>query len=158
MSKNGTLLLNVGPKSDGTIPEEDKRILQEIGAWLKVNGEAIYDTSVWRSSGEGPTQIEEGQFADGSAKNFTSEDIRFTVKGSSLYVTVLRFPEDGRLQIRSLGEKDASRLPHFHGIIREVSILGYEGELDWSRGEEALTILAPGIKTEYPVVCKVTID
>ncbi|MGF7144695.1 alpha-L-fucosidase [Anaerotaenia torta] len=158
VSKNGTLLLNIGPKSDGTIPEEDKRILQEIGAWLKVNGEAIYDTSVWRSSGEGPTQIEEGQFADGSAKNFTSEDIRFTVKGSSLYATVLRFPEDGRLQIRSLGEKDASRLPHFHGIIREVSILGYEGELDWSRGEEALTILAPGIKTEYPVVCKVTID
>ncbi len=158
VSKNGNLLLNIGPKSDGTIPEEDRKILLEIGSWLKVNGEAIYETKVWRISAEGPTKIEEGQFADGNAKQFTSEDIRFTVKGSYLYATVLCPPESGIIRIQSLGEKDASKLPHFHGIIREVSILGYDGALCWHREEEALVIKTDGWKSEFPVVCKVLID
>ncbi|HHU72222.1 MAG TPA: alpha-L-fucosidase, partial [Clostridiales bacterium] len=66
VSKNGTLLLNIGPKGDGTIPQEDKEILQTIGKWLKVNGEAIYGSKVWRQFGEGPTKVTEGQFSDGS--------------------------------------------------------------------------------------------
>ena len=57
VSKNGCLLLNVGPKSDGTISQEDTQILMEIGDWLAVNGEAIYDTHVWKTFGEGPTQV-----------------------------------------------------------------------------------------------------
>ena len=158
VSKNGTLLLNIGPKSDGTIPEQDKAILLEIGNWLKINGEAIYDTTVWRSSGEGPTVITEGQFADGEAKQFTSEDIRFTTRGSNLYATVLRFPEDGIVKIRSLAEKDASRLPHFHGIIKEVKALGYPGSLSWERNEEALVIKTSGIMSTYPVVFQIMID
>jgi alpha-L-fucosidase len=158
VSKNGTLLLNIGPKSDGTIPEEDKRILLEIGSWLKVNGEAVYETKVWRKSGEGPTQIMEGQFADGCAKEFTSEDIRFTVKGSYLYATILNFPKDGIIRIKSLGERDASKLPHFHGIIKEVTILGYQSDISWYREEEALVVKTEGIKTDYPVVCKLLID
>jgi len=68
VSKNGTMLLNVGPRADGTIPEEDRDILLEIGKWLKVNGEAIYDTNVWRVSQEGPTEVPEGQFTDGDDK------------------------------------------------------------------------------------------
>jgi len=57
-----------------------------------------------------------------------------------------------------LGEKDASKLPHFHGIIKDVSILGYEGELNWFREEEAMVIKTSGLKSEYPVVCKIYID
>ena len=83
VSKNGTMLLNIGPKADGTIPDEDKKILLDIGRWLKVNGEAIYNSKVWRVAQEGPTGIEEGQFTDGKTKVFTSEDIRFTVNGST---------------------------------------------------------------------------
>ena len=67
VSKNGNLLLNIGPKGDGSIPETDRKILQEIGNWLSVNGEAIYGSHVWRVSSEGPTKTAEGQFTDGSA-------------------------------------------------------------------------------------------
>jgi len=158
VSKNGTLLLNIGPKGDGTIPKEDKEILQTIGKWLKVNGEAIYGSKVWRRFGEGPTRVTEGQFSDGSETKFTKEDIRFTIKGSYLYATVLTWPEDGQVAIKSLGEKDASKLPLFHGIIKDVSILGFDTNLKWTRTSEALEINAEGIKSDYPVVLKVTID
>ena len=61
VSKNGRLLLNIGPKADGTIPDEDRAILLKIGEWLKINGEAIYGAGMWRKSAEGPTIIQEGQ-------------------------------------------------------------------------------------------------
>lgn len=156
VSKNGTLLLNIGPKADGTIPEEDRNILLEIGQWLKVNGEAIYSSKVWRASGEGPTKIQEGQFTDGISKVFTSEDIRFTVNGSSLYAIILSYPEDGRVQIKSLGEKEAWSLPHFNGIIKEVSVLGFEEKPVWERSGEALDIITKNVRSDKPVVFKIT--
>ena len=158
VSKNGNLLLNVGPKSDGTIPKEDKQILLEIGEWLKVNGEAIYNSKVWRVAGEGPTTIEEGQFTDSKTKVFTSEDIRFTVNGSYLYATVLSYPNNGRIEIKSLAEKNASKLPHFHGIIKDVSVLGFEESPAWERTEEALIINTNHVQSEKPVVFKILVD
>lgn len=158
VSKNGCLLLNIGPKADGTIPGEDKAILFEIGKWLDVNGESIYGSGVWRKFGEGPTKVVEGQFADGESKEFTGEDIRFTAKGSVIYATALKQPEDGVVKIHSLGDLDASKLPNFHGIIRNISVLGFEEAPVWERTEEALVIRTTGVKSELPVVYKILVD
>lgn len=158
VSKNGTLLLNVGPKADGTIPDQDRKILLEIGKWLKRNGEAIYDSKVWRVSGEGPTQIPEGQFTDNEEKPFTKEDIRFTVKGSHLYATVLNYPPDGAVTIKSLVVQNAASKPHFHGIINKVTALGFPERINWKRGPDGLEIKTESIRSKYPVVFKIEID
>lgn len=158
VSKNGCMLLNVGPKADGTISKEDQKVLLEIGQWMETNGEAIYGTSIWRVAQEGPTKVAEGQFTDGVDKVFTKEDFRFTTKGTYLYAICLSYPEDGKIMIRSLGEQDASHLPKFHGIINKVEVLGFEEEPVWERTEEGLKITTNIIRSDKPVVFKISID
>lgn len=156
VSKNGCLLLNVGPKADGTISEEDKKVLLEIGEWLKVNGEAIYDSQVWRTYGEGPTQIVEGQFSDKFKKNFTHEDFRFTTAHGNLYAIALKGSNDGRYCIKSLKIEDFSKHANFGGIIEKVEVLGVEDTPVWEQTEEGLIInTCPG--GEKPVTFKITL-
>ncbi len=158
VSKNGVMLLNVGPKPDGTISPEDEAVLRGIGKWLAVNGEAIYGTAVWRISGEGPTQTTEGQFTDGEDTIYTSEDIRFTTRGSHLYATVMQWPPSGHVTITSLAEQDASRLPVFHGIIRAVDILGQPSP-SWHRDHLGLHVQAGDVMDgDFPVVLRITVD
>ncbi len=157
VSKNGNLLLNVGPKADGTISDEDRAVLLEIGDWMEKNGEAVYGTRPWRIAAEGPTEVAEGQFTDGKDKVFTAEDFRFTVKGDSLYAICLHYPEDGKVTIKALGEQDASHLPKFHGIIKSVEVLGFEEQPDWKRDGEGLHIETKAVSSDKPVVFKITL-
>ena len=135
VSKNGNLLVNVGPRSDGTIPEEVQTILRSIGAWLKVNGEAIYGTRVWTKFGEGPTAIVEGAFHDTDTKSFTAQDFRFTTKGNSLYAIELVWPESGEAVIHSLNEDALSG----QNIV-SISLLGQRSPLTYQLKSDGLHI------------------
>ena len=103
VSKNGNLLLNIGPKADGTIPWQARGILLTVGGWLKANGEAIYGTRPWTRFGEGPTKVVAGTMQDTKTKPYTAEDFRFTTKGGRLYAIELGWPRSGQALIRSIG-------------------------------------------------------
>jgi alpha-L-fucosidase len=136
VSKNGNLLLNIGPKSDGTIPEQVQQVLLEVGSWLRVNGEAIYGTRTWRTYGEGPTKVTEGAFHDTDSEPYTAEDFRFTVKGDTLYAIEMDWPTTNEAVIHSLagtlGEKP----------ITSVSLLG-GGSLQFKSEPDGLHITLP---------------
>ncbi len=117
VSKNGNLLLNIGPRSDGTIPDEVQRVLLDVGAWLSINGEAIYGTRPWRTYGEGPTKVAAGSFHDTDTAKYTAEDFRFTTKGDGIYAIGLAWPTSGEAVIRSLARTMGSRT----GPIRRLS-------------------------------------
>ena len=94
ISKNGNLCLNVSPRSDGTIPDDQQQVLRAVGQWLKVNGEGVYGTRAWKVYGE--------------------KNIRFTLKDNNLYVFVLRW--DGKpFTISSLHASDVRKVTSLYG-------------------------------------------
>jgi alpha-L-fucosidase len=153
VSKNGSLLLNIGPRPDGTIPEPEQEMLREIGGWLDVNGEAIYGTRPFAIFGEGPTEVVEGPFGDTKREAFTPEDIRFTTREGAVYAIVLAWPPNGRVTVRSL----ASGAPHLDADIASVELLGSEERLEWSRDDEGLHVRLPAERpTEHALALRIT--
>ena len=140
VSKNGNLLLNVGPKPDGTISQEQADVLLAIGNWLKINAEAIYGTRPWVISEEGPTVATEGSFGDQKPVAYTSKDIRFTSKGTNVFAFCLDVPEGNKIIIRSLG----SKMPHA-GKIATIELLGSNEKIKWVQQGEMLVITLPEI-------------
>lgn len=142
VSKNGALLLNIGPRPDGTIPQPEEEILLGIGNWLALNGEAIYGTRPWKVYGEGPTPVVGGSFNDTKRGAFTSQDIRFTTRGDTLYAIALAWPEHGSVTIQSLATDSAL----FQHPIEKVELLGVKEPLHWSRDRSGLVIDVPARK------------
>ncbi len=136
-SKNGVLLLNIGPRPDGAIPDGARKLLLDIGLWLGVNGEAIYGTRPWKTYGEGPAQVLSGGFTDRKQKSFTAEDIRFTTKGKAIYAIALDWPAAG-LTVKSI---DSSVK------VASVSLVGSKDKLKWQQTAEGLKVEAPVQKT-----------
>jgi alpha-L-fucosidase len=145
VSKNGNLMLSVPLRRDGQPDEQEIEIVKEIGAWLKVNGEAIYATRPWKVYGEGPSTkaAEKGQFdgqKDVSDKPFTAEDIRFTQSkdGKTLYAIVLELPKDGKVTVKSL----AAGSEKWPGKIGSVRLVG-GGRLKFTRDASGLHVRLP---------------
>lgn len=118
VSKNGNLLLNVGPMADGTIPEIQKKCLLDLGNWLTMNGEAIYGTRPWEHA--------ESITLDGI-------EVRYTQNQEALYVILLDKPKENKLTVKSLRIEKNSH----------IKLLGQEVNLDWKQEGENLTISIP---------------
>ncbi|MDR0698349.1 MAG: alpha-L-fucosidase [Tannerella sp.] len=153
VSKNGNLLLNIGPRADGTITDEQKEVLLSIGKWLKVNGEAIYDTRCWKKFGEGEAEPTQGSFTDNTATAYTVRDIRFTTKGNDLYAIVLNWDDAGAF-IKSLNKEVVSDTK-----ILKVSMLGSDEEIKWEQTNEGLKLSFPKNRPcEYAYSFKISFD
>jgi alpha-L-fucosidase len=152
VSKNGALLLNIGPRADGTIPEPEQAILRDIGRWLAVNGEAIYGTRPWTTFGEGPTEVREGAFTDTKRRSFTSQDIRFTASDTALYAICLGWPEEA-WTIRSLGAaSERGSAP-----VVDVALLGGREKLAWRQSQDGLVVKPPAEQPcPYAYALKIT--
>lgn len=120
VSKNGNLLLSIPVRADGTIDDKEEAILDDMAAWMDVNGDAIYGTRPWKVFGEGA-------------------GIRFTSKGSTLYAHILEWPSCGTLMIKSLAGEEIS----------DVHMLGQDSPLEFTRTAEGLQVTLPGIEKDY---------
>jgi len=153
VSKNGNLLMNIGPRSDGTIPDEVQRVLLDVGEWLNVNGEAIYGTRAWRIYGEGPTKVVAGSFHDTDTEHYTPEDFRFTSKGDVLYAIGLAWPTNGEAVIHSLARTVGSE------PAQSVVLLGGDAKLHFEQRPDGLHVQLPGqTPAKYAYALRVMFD
>jgi alpha-L-fucosidase len=151
VSKNGCVLLNVTPTAAGEIPQPVQERLLEMGRWLDLNGEAIYETRPWKIYGEGPMEIVEGHLSEHKNKDATHEEIRFTRKGDTLYATVLDWPRDRIVKIRALA-KGSTLL----GDIKQIELLGHNGRVTWARNNQELLVRLPSRRPcEHAFVLKI---
>lgn len=138
-SKGGNYLLNIGPDGNGVIPEESAKVLREIGAWLKVNGEAIYGTGRWTTMKEGATELQIKSTVDRKARGFdtiaTAEDFWFTQKDNNVYVISLVSPVNNKASVRSLY--------NCRDRIENIYVLGQKDKLAWEVGEKSIEITIP---------------
>ena len=154
VSKNGCLLLSVPLRADGTYDEKEAKILDDLEAWMTVNGESIFGTRPWKIFGEGPVAeshiaLNEQGFNDGQYSNMDSRDIRFNQKGRILYVTAMGWPEDGKLIVKSLAKGNSN--------VRNVSsvqLLGY-GKVKAKQTKEGLVVSLPKPCNEIAPVLKI---
>jgi alpha-L-fucosidase len=144
VSKNGNLLLNVGLKPDGTIPTNQREVLEAVGQWLAVNGEAIYGTRPWTVYGEGPTIVKAGAMNEPRA-GFTAADIRFTTKGDSLYIFVLGRPASGSATVAALASGRGLN------TVKSLTLLGSREPIAFARDQTGLRISFPAQLADQPV-------
>ena len=140
-SRDGNVCINICLRPDGSIEDEAVRMLEGVGNWMHINGEAIYGSKAW-------TKIGEGEMKNGKLKTlpggrldkrhaqfqFNAQDIRFTVgKNGNLYAFCMNVPEPGQtVTIHSVTQKP-----------RRVSLLGYSGKLKWKQTADGLVITYP---------------
>ena len=156
VSKNGCMLLNIDPMADGTIPEPTRRILECIGAWLSVNGEAIFGSRPWRIYGEGDVKVADGQFSDCGRRSYTAGDIRYTVNNGAIYAMPLATSDNGEYKLKAFALcEDVDSVNAFLGIIRDIILLNTGEGVRFERNNECMRILTERYFDEMPPVFKI---
>jgi alpha-L-fucosidase len=159
VSKNGNLMLNIPVRGDGSIDELERQVVEDIGRWMNANSESIYGTRPWKIFGEGPAQESAAEltaqgFNEGKGKPFTSEDIRFSTKNNSLYATVMDWPENGKVLIKSL----STNSKYYPGQINKVELTSRKEPLKFERTNEGLVVYFPEEKVNEPYANALKID
>ncbi len=139
VSKNGNLLLNIPLRADGTFDDKEAVIIDGIGKWMNRNKEAIFDTRPWKRFGEGPIAeraipLNDQGFNEGAYSDMTAEEIRFTSKDKTLYAIVLAWPEDNKVNIRSLSSGNTK--------VKRVELLGH-GRVKFRQTSGGLAVSLP---------------
>jgi alpha-L-fucosidase len=154
VSKNGTFILNIPGKPDGTIDSKERLVLEKIGVWMAANGEAIYATRPWTVYGEGPNAIQSGSFQGNSVQSLDAEDIRYTRNkaGTVIYAIALGWP-DGEMRLASLGT-GATTKP---GRVEHVELLGTDKRPKWHQTSAALCVALPDYRpdVDYATALKI---
>ena len=143
VSKNGCLLLNIDPKADGSFPKQSKGVLLGIGKWLRVCGEAIYETRPWQRFGEGPSS----DLSDRT--KYTAKDIRFTQSkdGKILYAIVLGWPKESELTLQTVQVNGKT-------ATAGVKMLGYNGTINYRANDQNTLVIELPKLSEKDLPCK----
>ena len=159
VSKNGNLMLNIPVRGDGTIDELERKVVEDIGVWMKANGESIYGTRPWKVFGEGPAQQKSAAlsvqgFNEGKGAPFSDKDIRFAVKEKELFATVMAWPAEGSALISSLAEGSSN----YPGKINNVQLLATKENLRFERNSQGLKVYFPANQPQasYANALKIT--
>jgi alpha-L-fucosidase len=156
VSKNGTFILNVPGRPDGTIDSKEMAVLDGITAWMHINSEAIFETRPWKIYGEGPNVVKAGSFQGESIRKVTAKDIRFTRNkaNSVIYAIALGWPTEAMV-IQALG----TSAPTQPGKVAAVELLGLDAKLPWKQLTDGIHVELPthGPAVDYAAVLKVTL-
>ena len=157
VSKNGLMLLNVPPNPNGSIPKVMEDLLIDMGAWLQVNGDAIYATRPWTIFGEGPTRLPEGghKVEEKIKIEYKNTDIRFTKKSDKEFFAIVMDTPENEIVIKSL----SSQLGVLNSKILKIELLGSKEDIKWERNEKGLVIQAPQIfPTDYAHAFRIVLE
>jgi alpha-L-fucosidase len=140
VSRNGNLLLNFPLPGSGALDSEELKILADITDWMAIHSEGIYSTRPWKIYGEGPRTQQKGtgRFNENGRKDLTAEDVRFTVKGKTVYAFLMGRPGT-RAVVAALGTS-AKTQP---GKIHNVELLGHKGKIKWTQNDSGLEVELP---------------
>lgn len=154
VSKNGTFILNIPVRPDGTIDAKELRVLEGIGEWMRANGEAIYATRPWTTYGEGPVTIKEGSFQGDSIRTVSAKDIRYTRNkaGTVTYAIALGWPDE-EIVLSSFGTAAPTR----PGRVEHVELLGTSKRPNWKQTASALRVTLPEYRpaADYAAALKI---
>jgi alpha-L-fucosidase len=179
VSKNGNMLLNLGLRADGTLPDDQRKVMEEIGDWLKANGEAIYYTRPWKVFRDGSglenqvsderslDNVDEAVVAEAqraqlahfnertlTSPHFCADEVRFTCKDKSLFVHVMN-PKPGTISIPALGLESDTKPGHFVS----ATVLMNNSRVDFAQEKDCLKMILPeGILQGMPLVVELAFE